>query len=36
MICVAYFSQFEKHAEIFETNKRMTRWLLERWENLKL
>lgn len=36
MICVAYFSQFEKYAEIFETNKHMTRWLMERWEELKL
>ncbi len=36
MICVAYFSQVEKYAEIFETNKRMTRWLLERWDQLQL
>ena len=34
-VCVAWFSEQEKFAEIFETNKRMTLWLIERAEELK-
>ena len=28
-VCVAWFSEQEKYADIFETNKKMTGWLLE-------
>ncbi len=28
-VCVAWFSEQEKYAEIFETNKHMTAWLIE-------
>ena len=34
-VCVAWFAEQEKFAEIFETNKRMTLWLIERAEELK-
>jgi Ser/Thr protein kinase RdoA (MazF antagonist) len=34
-VCVAWFSQQEKYAEIFETNKKMTAWLLHKMEKLK-
>ena len=34
-VCVAWFSELDKYAEIFETNKRMTLWLMERFEELK-
>ena len=34
-VCVAWFSEQDKYAEIFETNKRMTLWLMERFEELK-
>ena len=34
-VCVAWFSEQDKYVEIFETNKRMTAWLLERFEELK-
>ena len=34
-VCVAWFSQQEKFAEIFETNKKMTAWLLHKMEKLK-
>ena len=34
-VCVAWFSEQEKYAEIFETNKRMTAWLIEKLEELK-
>ena len=34
-VCVAWFSEQDKYVEIFETNKRMTAWLLERFEDLK-
>ena len=35
MVCVAWFAGQEKYREIFETNKKTTRWLLERLEELK-
>lgn len=34
-VCVAWFSEQDKYAEIFETNKRMTVWLIGRFEELK-
>ena len=34
-VCVAWFAQQDKYAEIFETNKRMTAWLIEKLEELK-
>lgn len=29
LVCVAWFAEQEKYRELFETNKRMTRWILE-------
>ena len=34
-VCVAWFSEQDKYAEIFEINKRMTTWLIEKIEALK-
>ena len=34
-VCVAWFAEQEKYAEIFETNKKMTAWLIGRMEELK-
>ena len=34
-VCVAWFSDQDKHAEIYETNKCMTVWLIDRFEELK-
>ena len=34
-VCVAWFAGQEKFREIFETNKKMTHWLLERMGELK-
>ena len=33
-VCVAWFSEQDKYAEIFETNKRMTAWLIEKFGEL--
>ena len=33
-VCVTWFAQQEKYTEIFETNKKMTAWLIDRFENL--
>ena len=33
-VCVTWFARQEKYAEIFETNKKMTSWLIDRFENL--
>ena len=35
LVCVAWFSEQEKYVEIFETNKKMTAWLISRFEELK-
>lgn len=35
LVCVAWFSDQDKYAEIFETNKKMTAWLIEKFEELK-
>ena len=34
-VCVAWFAEQDKYAEIFETNKRMTIWLIDQFEELK-
>ena len=34
-VCVAWFAGQDKYAEIFEINKKMTRWLIEKFEELK-
>ena len=34
-VCVAWFSEQDKYAEIYETNKRMTAWLIGKFEELK-
>ena len=34
-VCVAWFSEQTKYAELFETNKRMTAWLIGKLEELK-
>ena len=34
-VCVAWFSGQEKYAEIYETNKRMTAWLIEKLPELR-
>ncbi len=34
-VCVAWFAEHDKYAELFETNKRMTLWLIQRFEELK-
>ncbi len=34
-VCVAWFAEQDKYAELFETNKRMTLWLMDKFEALK-
>ena len=34
-VCVAWFAEQDQYAEIYETNKRMTAWLMERFGELK-
>ena len=34
-VCVAWFAGQDKYVELFETNKRMTLWLIARFEELK-
>lgn len=36
LVCVAWFAEQEKYAELFETNKRMTLWLVEHFPQLQL
>lgn len=36
MICVAWLATQPQYAEIYETNRRMTRWLAEHFDQLKL
>lgn len=36
LVCVAWFSEQEKYAELFETNKVMTRWLVDNFDQLQL
>jgi len=33
-VCVAWFAEQDKYAELFEINKRMTTWLIEKFEEL--
>ena len=34
-VCVAWFAGQDKYAALFETNKKMTRWLIDRFAQLK-
>jgi hypothetical protein len=34
LVCVAWFAGQEQYAELFETNKQMTLWLLDRFAEL--
>lgn len=34
-VCVAWFAGQDKYAELFDTNKKMTLWLIEKFEELK-
>ena len=34
LVCVAWFAGQDKYAELFKTNKRMTEWLLSKFEEL--
>ncbi len=34
-VCVAWFSEQDKYADIFEINKKMTTWLIEKFQELK-
>jgi len=34
-VCVAWFSEQEKYAELYETNKKMTLWLITHFKELK-
>ena len=34
-VCVAWFAEQDKYAELFEINKQMTAWLIEKFEELK-
>lgn len=34
-VCVAWFAEQDKYAEIFAVNKKMTAWLIEKIEELK-
>ncbi|MBQ9148799.1 MAG: helix-turn-helix domain-containing protein [Oscillospiraceae bacterium] len=34
-VCVAWFAEQDKYAEIFEINKRMTLWLIDQFEELR-
>ena len=36
LICVAWFSEQDKYSDIFETNKRMTQWLIPIFDDLKV
>lgn len=36
LICVAWFSEQEKYQDVFETNKKMTGWIVEHLEELNI
>lgn len=36
LICVAWFAEQEKYPEMYETNQKMTRWLLQNREKLEI
>ena len=33
-VCVAWFSEQEKYADILETNVRMTKWLIDKMDEI--
>lgn len=33
-VCVAWFAQQDKYADIFQTDKKMTLWLLDKFQKL--
>lgn len=35
LVCVSWFAGQDKYADLFETNKRMTAWLMGKIEELK-
>lgn len=35
MVCVAWFAEQEKYRALFQTNQKMTEWLLEHFEELQ-
>ena len=35
-VCVAWFSEQEKYRDVFETNRKMTLWLVDRFEDLQV
>ena len=35
-VCVAWFAGEEKYGELFEVNKRMTRWLMACFDDLRM
>ena len=35
-VCVAWFAEQEKYAELFEINRKMTAWLLEKFRELRI
>ena len=34
-VCVAWFAEQDKYAEIFETNRQMTKWLIDKFDELR-
>lgn len=36
LVCIAWFSEQDKYKDIFETNKKMTKWLMEVFDELKI
>lgn len=36
LVCVAWFSEQEKYKDNFEVNKKMTEWMIEVWDKLKI
>lgn len=36
LVCVAWFAERDKYAELLETNKQMTHWLVEKFDQLKV
>lgn len=35
-VCVAWFSEQEKYQEIYDTNRKMTAWLMEKFDDLRI
>ena len=36
LICTAWFTEQEKYAELYEANRKMTQWLAEHFDALRL